>query len=560
MIRAVLLIVALVWAALPGAAQDRPAMAVNLAPVTDWSTEAPFLDVMKTARRWIGHRPGQWGGVDFATLDAAGVLDADGWPTRIPPDLGSIGTVILTDLPEEASAYAGRYRLRFDGDGIVEVTGRARNVRYGKGEISFDFSPGPGPVDIRIQRTDRRNTGDSVRNITVVKMEYVDAFDAGAWFNPMFLQVLDGFEVLRFMDWMNTNDSTQGDWQQRPRVDDFSYTRRGVPVEVMLALAAQVGADPWFNMPHLADDAYVRAFAAAVLTGLPAGRSVYVEYSNELWNWQFVQAEWADAQGAARWGEIHRGAQFSGMRAAEVADIWSGVFADARDRLVNVIATQTGWLGLEADILDAPLWQAEAAGNRPPHLAFDAYAIAGYFGHVLGTEKRAGMLRGWLQDSLNAARMRAEAQGLRGAAQDGFVAAHRYDLATGRAVEELSNGVHSGDPQDSITDLATRIFPYHADVARRHGLRLVMYEGGSHVVGVGPEAQDEALTDFFIHLNYSTPMATLHDALLAQWQQAGGTLFNVYSDVQAPGRWGSWGALRYLGDDTPRWQVLEQWK
>lgn len=558
MIRLLVLLAALL--ALPAAAQERPPMAVNLAPVNDWSTEQPFLDVMKTARRWIGHKPGQWGGMDHAEIEAAGLLDAEGWPRAVPGDLGSIGTVILTDLPEEAQLHAGRYRLRFEGDGIVEVTGRARNVRYGKGEITFDFTPGPGPVDIRIQRTDRRGTGDPVRNITVVMERHAAAFDAGARFAPEFLDVLRGFEVLRFMDWMNTNDSTQGSWADRPLVSDFSYTRRGVPLEVMLALAQEVGADPWFNMPHLADEAYLRGFAGAVLAGLPAGRSVWVEYSNELWNWQFLQAEWADAQGKARWGEIHRGAQFSGMRAAEVADIWSEVFADARDRLVNVIATQTGWLGLEHDILNAPLWQAEAEGNRPPHRAFDAYAVTGYFGHALGTEKRTGMLRAWLEDSLAAAEARATGRGLEGAAREAFVVAHRYDLATGRAAEELASGAHSGEAEDSLADLAGRIFPYHAAVARAHDLRLVMYEGGTHVVGLGPDAQGDDLTDFFVHLNYVPVMGTLYDTLMAEWQAAGGEMFNVYSDVQAPSKWGSWGALRYLGDDSPRWQAVARLK
>jgi len=33
-------------------------------------------------------------------------------------------------------------------------------------------------------------------------------------------------------------------------------------------------------------------------------------------------------------------------------------------------------------------------------------------------------------------------------------------------------------------------------------------------------------------------------------------LFNAYAGVFKPGRWGSWGHLRYLEDDNPRWRVL----
>ena len=55
--------------------------------VNDWAVQQPFLDVMKTARPWMGHLPGQWGGWDHADLAGAGCLDDDGWPRRMPPNL-----------------------------------------------------------------------------------------------------------------------------------------------------------------------------------------------------------------------------------------------------------------------------------------------------------------------------------------------------------------------------------------------------------------------------------------------------------------------------------------
>ncbi len=35
------------------------AMGVGLAGIADWSVQQPFIDVMKSARQWIGNRPGQ---------------------------------------------------------------------------------------------------------------------------------------------------------------------------------------------------------------------------------------------------------------------------------------------------------------------------------------------------------------------------------------------------------------------------------------------------------------------------------------------------------------------
>ena len=140
----------------PASLQDPPSatgpvpMAVGLSPVNDWSVQQPFLDVMKTARSWIGHKPGEWGGMTFAEFVSGGYLDENGWPKSKPKGIKSIGTMILTDLPEVAASMVGRYRLRFEGKGLVEVGGRATNKSYGKNEVQFDFTPGSGSVQIRI--------------------------------------------------------------------------------------------------------------------------------------------------------------------------------------------------------------------------------------------------------------------------------------------------------------------------------------------------------------------------------------------------------------------------
>ncbi|MBY6069273.1 hypothetical protein KUW17_21190 [Leisingera aquaemixtae] len=539
----------------PAAPAARQPIAINLAAIADWSTQAPFLDHFKTARPWIGHLPGQWGGADHGDLLAAGYLDPAGWPTAIPPELGSIGTVILTDLPETAVSLKGRYVLRYEGEGIVEVLGRAENVRYGKGEVRFDFTPGPGPVEIRLQRMGRG--GGYVRNITVVKEEHLAAYDSGALFNPVWLDHLDGFAALRFMDWMATNDSAQTGWEDRPLPSDYTWALKGVPAEVMLALANTLGADPWFTMPHMADDTYVRQFARLVEGGLDKALRAYVEYSNEVWNWQFQQAAWADAQAQARWGGDGLWMQFYGGRAAEVAQIWTEVFGEDSTRLVRVVSSQTGWLGLEEQVLTAPLWKAEEAGRLAPAAYFDAYAVTGYFGGVLGLKERAGQVRAWIAGSHEQAQAVAVERGLAGAAAAEFTARHQYDAASAQAGAELRDGLISGDGTDTLADLLGRVLPYHAGVAQKHGLELIMYEGGSHVVGIGPMVEDAALTAFFTHFNYSPEMGALYRELLAGWQALGGSLFTAYADVGAPGKWGSWGALRTLSDRNPRWDALE---
>ena len=534
-----------------GAVAGSGEVAIGLASVTDWSTELPFIDLMKTARPWIGHKPGQWGGMDYEALLAEDVLDDAGWPLRMPRTLSSIGTLILTDMPEAATSLKGRYVLRFDGAGVIEVAGRATNVRYGTGEVRFDYTPGPGSVEIRIQRI---NTSNPPRNISVVQEDDLARFDGGAIFNPDWTARIGQFRGLRFMDWAETNNATLSDWADRPLPQDVTYAG-GVPVEVIIALVNELETDAWFNIPHLADDAFVRAYATLVRDRLDPELTAYVEFSNEVWNWQFAQARWADAAAQARWGEKDKWMQYAGLRAAEVARIWSEVFeGQPAHRLVNVIGTQTGWLGLEADVLFAPL--AVAEGLPAPATAFDAYAVTGYFGGILGVEEYAPLVREWIAESRARAEAEAQAAGLRGAEAEAYIAAHRYDLATERAGREVLDGAISGNSADTLSDLLGRVWPYHAKVARAAGLDLVMYEGGTHAVGIGPMVDDAELTAFLHHFNYSEEMGRLYTVLLNGWQAVGGQLFTAYSDVYAPTKWGSWGALRHLDDSNPRWDAL----
>ena len=533
-------------------------IAMNLSGLVDWGAQLPFINVFKTARPWIGHRNNSWGGATYEELQAAGYLDADGWPVAIPPELGSIGTLMMTHLPEDAVDVAGSYRLTFEGNGIVEVAGRPTNVRYGRNEVTFDFTPGEGWLEVRIQRTDRAGTGDYVRNIKVIKEEHAGAYASGEIFNPYWLERLQGFAALRFMDWMNTNNSRQQLWRDRPRPGDFSWTVDGAPVEIMLRLANRLDADPWFTLPHMADDDYARRFATMVRDGMEPGRRAYLEYSNEVWNWQFQQAAWANEQAQKRWNSSDSWLQFYAARAIEIAAVWTEVFGDgAADRLVRVISSQTGWLGLEHQVLEAPLWREEETGRPRPAELFDAYAITGYFGHSLGVEDNVAMVQGWIADSLRAAREEASRLGLTGKEHEDYLQAHRFDEATARAWDELLDGLVTGNPVDSVGDVLNRLIPYHADIARENGLDLIVYEGGTHVVGIGPMVDNDDLNAFFQHLNYSPEMGLLYQELLAGWIAQSDGIFALFNDVTVPSKWGSWGNLRHLSDSTPRWDAVE---
>lgn len=529
----------------------RQGLAFGLAHAADWTVQQPFLDIMKTARPWIGHLPGQWGGWGHDELAAGGWLDEDGWPRAIPPELSAITTLVLTDLPEDAAGLAGRYVLTHDGRGELALGGRGRVGARAPGRIVFDFRPGPGGVEVRLARTD---PADPIRNIRILREDRAALLDGGALFNPDWLARIDGVEMIRFMDWMQTNGSLLARLEDRPRPTDYTWARIGVPLEVMVRLANDLRAHPWFTLPHLSEDALVRFYAETVHESLAPGLVAHVEYSNEVWNHGFAQARWAEEQGKARWGEQWKWVQFYALRAAEVAEIWRDVFRDAPQRLVRVLSTQTGWKGLEADILRAPLVIAE--GRPAPHLAFDAWAVTAYISGGIGSPEKEALLRGWLAESRAAAETAADAQGLQGMARADYVARHRFDQAIALALQELRDGAVSGNPADSLASVLGDLLPYHAEVAQSHDLQLMMYEGGTHVVGLGPLVDDPEITAFLIALNYSDGMGEIYRDLLDGWARLADTPFNAFVEMLQPSRWGSWGALRHLGDDNPRWRAL----
>lgn len=544
-------------AASAGAAQSpvydeevlNPSLAMGLNGIADGSVQHPFINLMKTARPWVGHSNDQWGAFSDEVIVAGGYLDENGWPMRLPEGARALEAFILTDQPQEATDLAGRYIVTYEGQGSLNIGGIADNVRRAGGEIAFDYTPREGLVSIAITQTD---PDDYIRNIKVFREEHRALAEADVTFNPSFVARIENLRSLRFMDWQSTNGSRLSTWDERPTVETYSYMPKGVPVDVMIELSNLVGADPWFSMPHMADDAFMRNFAQVVQQSLRPELRAYVEYSNEMWNVDAPQATYAQEQARERWGRWaphDAWMQFYGMRTAQMAQIWIDVFGEsAGDRLVPVIATHTGKLGLEEAALNAPLWVAEDPNNWEPYVYVKAYAIAGYFGEEMGVEDGAPQVLDWIEQSSAAAQNEAATRGLEGAQADDFIAQNRFKLANAQVDAALREG--------SVKNLQEVIFTQHAQIAEDHGLKLVMYAGGTQVAVGGDFSQNETLIAYFKQFNYSPEMAGIYRDVLSSWKSAGGTLFNAFADVASPSQYGSWGTLRHLQDSNPRWDAL----
>ena len=86
-------------------------------------------------------------------------------------------------------------------------------------------------------------------------------------FHPYYLKNIENYKVLRFMDMGHTNNNLQMNWTNRVLPTTDTQTR-GVAIEHLIDLANIVGADPWFNIPHMATDEYVTEFAKLVKANL----------------------------------------------------------------------------------------------------------------------------------------------------------------------------------------------------------------------------------------------------------------------------------------------------
>ncbi|MBS1705353.1 MAG: hypothetical protein JST40_05730 [Armatimonadetes bacterium] len=478
----------------------QPSLAINLAGLADWNTELPFVDVFRLSRTWISQREGAgWGQGPKLNLDASG------WVKSLEP-----GTWAETPMNTiEGGHYpSGTYTVLYDGKGELGMF-NARVTANEQGRMEFEADSQKGGFFLKILKTD---PNDYVRNIRVYLPGHGPKSAPGG-FNPTFLKRWKGVSAIRFMDWMATNDSKIARWSDRPKVSDATWTNKGAPVETMVDLSNRIGADPWFCMPHLADDDYVRNFAKTVKETLDPSRRVFIEYSNEVWNSQFAQCKYACDQGLALkldpqpWGA---GWRYTAQRSVEIFKIWEEVFG-GHQRLVRILP------GFAAN--DFVSEQVVTWNDAYKHA--DALAIAPYMGFVAGpnTTPNDSEVQDWNLDQL-------------------FRALESQALPT-----------------------ALEFVDKNARIAKKYSLELLAYEGGQHLVGIQGGENNDKVTRLFHQANADPRMGKLYDAYFAHWKKKGGGLFAYFSSVSNWSKWGSWGALQYADENpsnSPKWQAISR--
>ena len=500
----------------------------NLSSINYYSSQLPFLNEFASSKSWITQNQQSWNTREENLID----IDANGWVKSLPnSEDGTLYNKVSSLFFRDHSSYMpGKYIVSYEGEGNIEYKFDAKKneALSTPGRDVIEVNPSKSGILLSITETDPDRTGDYIRNIKVVH-ESQEAIADTEIFNPAFIEKIQPFSTLRFMDWMDTNNSKQKEWADRPKQEDARYSNVGAPVEIMVELANQTDTNPWFTIPHQATDEYVTNFAQYVKNNLESDLKVYVEYSNEVWNWKFDQTKWVNERAKQEWPESNLNHHdWYSKRATEVVQIWDDVFARDSERVIGVMGAQAAnsWLGkrtLDYRWSDVPLTHADTG--------IDAIAIAPYFAGYIGSRDNTSTLESWTQEP---------------------------DGGLNKLFQEINQGgLLANSPEGGALNQAYREISKYVEIAEENGLELLAYEGGQHLVGKQGVENNKAVTDLFIAANRDPRMGQAYREYLQQWHNLGGDLFVNFNDIATPSKWGSWGTLESVYEESsPKYNAI----
>ncbi len=389
-----------------------PSSGVNTTNPLKWGADTfgAFIDRMKEAQNWNSSN-----GTSFHKLN----LDENGWPKSLPVSGGKAGTISTKTMwysseADNAKNYEGKYYMIVEGTGTIDIVhggggGFAmRNVKInGKTILEFDYNVNNQPLDITIKATDTNNNGDYIRNIKIVHEDHMQEFEAGEIFTPEYIDLVQDFRSIRYMQWMEGNrilDYAEDSFAERDGLDYYSYNlgtagdvdRNGIPIDIIVALANKTGTDAWINIPINSSDEFALGMARYIEQNLDPRLKVYVELGNEMWNGIFDTNTYAQTQAKKLWGDMpqYNGktawAEFSAMRSTQIGKIFQNVFenndpANADARLINVMGASSNDPASTDVLLTGKLWKlSDPSGYINPASVMDSLAVGGYFGGTLG--------------------------------------------------------------------------------------------------------------------------------------------------------------------------------
>ncbi|MFK7970875.1 MAG: Ig-like domain-containing protein [Bacteroidia bacterium] len=482
---------------------NRP-IGINLTGIVDWSEEYVFVDVMKQSRNWIAHE--QRSGAPWSS-GVSIPLRPDGYPIEIPYNNGvdpAQGIRTLMYFGENLWGHypGGNYRFIAAGSGQISLWGAVRGTFQCPLDTILFVDSSAGGIGLEI---DISLIQDPVRDIHVVMPGFHNNFE-NQIFHPELIDFVQDFQVIRFMDWMKTNNSPVRTWADRNHTDNFTQTTsNGVAYEYIIELCNRTYSNPWICIPHEADSMYIVNMARFLRDSLDPCLTAYVEYSNEVWNGIFAQSQYAAAQGdTLNYGgqPWDRSWKYTAKRSADIFQIFENEYTN-HDRFIKVIPAWAAndWVtNYIIDRFEEPLY-------NPTGVTADAVAIAPYFG-------------GGSPDRIGAA-----------------------GLMASTTVSDLVDSLELSLLEAYAWMDACKV------VADNHNLDLLAYEGGQHLVAYAPYHNDTSFARKILDANRDPRLQSMYCEYFEHWYDTTqAAMFCAFSSHGAYSKYGAWGMKESYAD------------
>ncbi|PID48853.1 MAG: hypothetical protein CR991_09440 [Proteobacteria bacterium] len=499
------------------------AIGTNTNEITEDDSSVPFIDLFRAALPFEEARP--W-------LTGAKVqMDANGWPARLNGQIA--GTRFLSNMPA-AAIPPGYYTVLYNGQGKIQYGGDAKLIESNPGRDIIQLEAGSDNKYDATLRIRESNPRDYLRDIRILPPDGICADNpfrrvpdarscrgnfqpfvqnyAQLIFNPDYLNYMKDFKAIRFMNFSGVSNDPKGTWDQRRKLTDATWGgkqgTRGAPIEIQIALANAVNAHPWFTIPHAADDTYVVRFAQLAKQKLRPNLRPHIEYSNETWNFIFLQGNHVRDMGMRLGLDTNKnraGYRYYSQRSVEIFKIWERVFGGPQ-RLVRILSGWTIDEGVTETIL----------GHKDAYKHTDVFAIGPYF---FGDHQSVRLVRN-LQETFA---LLTDDQ-------------YRYSI---------NNVLGFVRKQKALAD--------------KYGVKLVAYEGGQGLVDFKTKSDNEMPNPLLYQANRHPNMARYYQQFLEGWRREGGTLFMHYTSPRTYRRYGAWGSKEYISQplrEAPKHQAL----
>jgi len=324
-------------------------------------------------------------------------------------------------------------------------------------------------------------------------------------------------------------------WGERNHGSNLEQaSSKGIAFETMLQLANTLNIDPWITIPTAADDNFVEQLAILIKTKLNPHLKCYIEYSNETWNSKFPSYHYSAAKvkELQLTGTLREPDAWQAYRAVEIFKIFNRVFdeQDLREnrvssRLVRILTSQPAWLARGIGVMDWKMpnnaWPTQ---GEPAYKYADAWAITTYF-YLKSNE---------ILEQANMEELMTEQI----ASIDGM----------------FGTTSKPGIVRQTLTETTKR------------GLKLVTYEGGTHLLA--PRKKQDLVAKL-ADVNKNPGMERVYKHLLNHWdllyQEFGEKKVGVwshYSDVSRYGKNGYWGLMQSTYQDpliSPKYLAIKKY-